>query len=211
MKKLLLLLLCVPLITLFNSCSSGGTISSPANFLESKDGSVWILQENNYTPNENNTMDSYSPFGSEVLSKIGFYNSDYFLCLKSVDTNGNCRFLGRQRIDTLNGYSDPTWVEQSVILDSPSELIYQNNWFYTVTDSSVADQLSIPINSTYEYISSTFTFTQNSPNSNQMNLEIQNNFHGSYDDLGWIIPETITKTFNLLYIKSSTETNLSCN
>ena len=71
MKKLLLILLCVPL--LFSNCNKDDdnpvNNNGTGNFLENQDGAVW------------NVVD----LTQSDIEKFGFYNANSFLILKDVD------------------------------------------------------------------------------------------------------------------------------
>ena len=81
MKKLLLILLCVPLITLFNSCSSGGDVPPPNNTptLQSTIvDQIWELKTEEYRFNLHNNGELYEKdLICDEFSLTGWWSLDY--------------------------------------------------------------------------------------------------------------------------------------
>ena len=85
MKKLLLILLCVPL--LFISCNkdddtpgNNNNNNGTATFLENQDGTVWLYQDNWDSEGQQDNDDGY---GYLNWDQIGFYSANNFMLGKS--------------------------------------------------------------------------------------------------------------------------------
>jgi len=136
MKKLLLILLCLPL--LFSSCeeednsptNTGNNLSTASgNFLEKHNGSVW-----NYSSGIN-------PF---MFNTIGFHNSTYFFINKGPDDckqykfGSNINSLGEEFIITTtqhNHYGAFKMVEKFNGSSSETQFeLYNNSMKVTVID-----------------------------------------------------------------------------
>ena len=155
MKKLLLLLLCVPLI--FTTCKKEDDTLGTGNFLETQDGSVW------------NRIDSSLNF-----NQIGFYNSSYFFINK----------------DTYNGS-----VICSLWSEGTTDLVDTIITKHTSTEFSFSVESITPAWGTIEI----YNFTLDGNNLLKYEYSLT-----AMDGNSLAIGEG-------LFVRSSTETNLSCN
>ncbi len=112
MKKLLLILLCLPM--LFSSCEEeDNTIPNTNNngnnsdtFLSINDGTVWVYQ------GESSSMSTF--LGGDSL--IGFYNADNFVCdIYKEKWNEECIWLSE---GSIGGSS----IQVEIITNTPNEL-----------------------------------------------------------------------------------------
>ena len=189
MKKLLLILMITPL--LFISCNkdddtpdnnnNNNNNNGTSTFLENQDGTVWIAE----------TFDENTFFQGAVHSdqKIGFYNAINFIYQKDIHSNGtegHCQvyYEGSISID-FGGLP----VDLSILTNSSNELLLR------MTMDDVLDP------SSEFFCELKFTSYEGS---NQMNLQETAHYPIGYGQ--WMDHiKTVT------YIKSTTETNLSCN
>ena len=192
MKKLLLILMIAPI--LFISCNkdddtpgnnnnnNNNNNNGTANFLENQDGSIWIAQ-----PDTSNWV--CGPYKAMIHAldnvRVGFFDDMNFFTVKQFDsgnpTDVYCTYF-------VDGYA-PSYIDDcgfnvifNIITNSPNELVFSA--LYDPETGAILE----------------YKFTTTSTNSSQMILEeklIENN--------------VVIWNASVFYIKSPTETNLSCN
>ena len=179
MKKILWMLLCVPLM--FTTCKKEDDTPDYNNgtFLENQDGTVWACQTNDDPYFLNMGAGPAAP--QNLLTNIGFYNANDFLCMKSDLLNPlQCIFLSDGDTSFLTDWcGEDMPLLSSIVSQTDNELNID-----IVMDGVILMELRYFISSA---------------SSNQMNLELVCNDCGDG-----------TGTYNLLYVRSSS-TNLSCN
>jgi hypothetical protein len=151
MKKLLLILLCVPL--LFTTCKKEDDTLGTGNFLENNDGNVYYYADN---------LDP----GEGIPDTIGFYNATSFLVIKQ---EGNCGYLiegnnpggdGDFDVDIIENsnskfvieftqISEPTWRYEFIPEGNNSILLnieINNTLYYTIPYSKSSTETNLSCN-----------------------------------------------------------------
>ena len=158
MKKILWMLLCVPLM--FTTCKKEDDTPDNNNgtFLENQDGTVWIPL---FVPD---SIDNW-------VEKIGFYDANSFMVL--ITNFNNCMFYneGVLQYDSLLNLN----ITENTDVKLKFDIIQANNQLKRYS----------------------WTIMKSSNESNSMNLEA--------------IDHVLETTATIDYVKSTTETNLSCN
>jgi hypothetical protein len=117
MKKLLLILLCVPMV--FSSCEEEATTPNTNNngnnndtFLSINDGTVWVRDN----------PDGLVSLFYAVDSLIGFYNADNFICQLYSKNNDflECHWWSEGNIN-LNSEWDPFSLQVEIITNTTNE------------------------------------------------------------------------------------------
>ena len=149
MKKLLLILLCLPL--LFSTCKKEDeepTTNNNGNngdtFLSINDGSVWTLNTNK-TYRESSSISNY---GAIYCPEIGFYNSDYFFIHKE---NGHsclsfncCVWYSEGLVNGEDGFDVSItkntdvelWIEKKFVLGK-NEFLTMQHKFTLISDNQL--------------------------------------------------------------------------
>jgi len=196
MKKLLLILLCLPL--LFSTCKkedeepTNTGNNNTGNFLENQDGTIWILNNNNAYREFNEPEE----FGAIYCPEIGFYNSDYFMMYK--DDRDSLNWGG----GSMNCCE---WYFEGLVFESPTlnlSITKHTDVELWIEIGVWGDSEEFPADPPFATIEHQFTLISD----NQLKIITKISDNSEYASNDYFSDNSSSPQ----YIKS-TETNLSCN